>query len=206
MKKTTTFIFCLLALLMTSCLTTRTNVRDYQAVEGKEYKFAKGKQCYLFWGLIPLGRTNVDTPSDGVCQIRTSYRFIDAFVSVITAGIFQMQTIKVMAKRPDNVTVPTPEVQQAPPTTSASQPALQPTPQPVEQPAQPAVQPASQPAAQPAPLPAAIVPAPETNNKDIAPETKQIIFNQADVNKNGIIDESEQAAYNRMLERARKQQ
>lgn len=98
MRKFILFIFC--ALLFSSCMTTRTNVGNYQEQEKtgeKTYTYARGKQCYLFWGLLPLGRTNVATPPHGTCQVRTSYRFLDALVSGITGGIFAMQTITVKA-------------------------------------------------------------------------------------------------------------
>lgn len=98
MRKFILFIFC--ALLFSSCMTTRTNVGNYREQEktgGKTYTYARGKQCYLFWGLVPLGRTNVATPPHGACQVRTSYRFLDALVSGITGGIFAMQTITVKA-------------------------------------------------------------------------------------------------------------
>ena len=85
---------------MQSCMTTRTPVANYQMQEGEKVCYSKGRQCYLFWGLIPLGRTKVATPPDGVCEVRTSYGFWDAFLSVITGGIFEMQRIKVYVKKP----------------------------------------------------------------------------------------------------------
>lgn len=100
MKKTLILTLIAVLLCCTSCLTTRTSLRGYKAVEGEEYTFERGKQCYLFWGAIPLGHTNVDTPDDGVCQIRTYYGPGDAIVTWLTGGIFCMQTIKVKAKRP----------------------------------------------------------------------------------------------------------
>lgn len=86
--------------LLPSCMTTRTSVGSYRETEGDEYVYAKGKQCYLFWGLVPLGRTRVATPADGNCEVRTRYGFWDAFFSVITGGIFEMQSIRVYAKHP----------------------------------------------------------------------------------------------------------
>ena len=86
--------------LLPSCMTTRTSVGSYRETEGDEYVYAKGKQCYLFWGLVPLGRTRVTTPADGNCEVRTRYGFWDAFLSVITGGIFEMQSIRVYAKHP----------------------------------------------------------------------------------------------------------
>lgn len=90
-------------LLLPSCYVTRTRVGGFSE-EVKEdqtstYIYAKGKQAYLFWGLIPLGRTSVATPADGVCEIKTQRRFFDGLLSTITAGIFSMQTIKVRATR-----------------------------------------------------------------------------------------------------------
>lgn len=86
--------------LLPSCMTTRTSVGSYRETEGDEYVYAKGKQCYLFWGLVPLGRARVATPADGNCEVRTRYGFWDAFLSVITGGIFEMQSIRVYAKHP----------------------------------------------------------------------------------------------------------
>ncbi|MCI7338377.1 MAG: hypothetical protein MSH41_07310 [Bacteroidales bacterium] len=56
--------------LLPSCMTTRTSVGSYRETEGDEYVYAKGKQCYLFWGLVPLGRTRVATPADDKQQQR----------------------------------------------------------------------------------------------------------------------------------------
>jgi len=99
--KTIKLIACILlsAICLNSCMTTRTPIQEYKESKGQVYKYSKAKQCYLFWGLIPLGRQTAATPMNQPCEVRTSFRFIDAFVSTITAGIFSMQTIKVMAKR-----------------------------------------------------------------------------------------------------------
>lgn len=90
-------------LLLPSCYATRTNVGGYREEVKEEkartYTYAKGKQVYLLWGLIPLGRTSVATPDDGVCQIKTRYGFGDAILWFITGGIVSMQTIKVTATR-----------------------------------------------------------------------------------------------------------
>lgn len=88
-------------LLLPSCMTTRTNVGSFKEMtkvdDSQTYTYDKGKQFYLFWGLLPLGRRNVSTPQSGNCQVRTAYNFWDAFFSCITGGIFEMQTIKVKA-------------------------------------------------------------------------------------------------------------
>ena len=98
--------------LLPSCMTTRTSVASYRETEGDEYVYAKGKQCYLFWGLVPLGRTRVATPADGNCEVRTRYGFWDAFLSVITGGIFEMQSILVYAKHPQKAAPATDKQQQ----------------------------------------------------------------------------------------------
>ena len=85
---------------ISSCMTTKTNVGTYRETQGEEYTYAKGKQMWLFWGLIPLGRTSVSTPADGNCQVITRYNFGDAIISSLTGGIFTTHTIKIKAKRP----------------------------------------------------------------------------------------------------------
>ncbi|MGK7396466.1 MAG: hypothetical protein ACNS62_17945 [Candidatus Cyclobacteriaceae bacterium M3_2C_046] len=82
-----------------ACMTTKTSVGQYRETFGEEYKYAKGKQFWLFWGLIPLGRTNVNTPGDGNCEVITRYNFGDILISGLTAGLVTSYTIKVRAKR-----------------------------------------------------------------------------------------------------------
>ena len=83
----------------TSCMTTKTNVGAYKETQGEEYTYAKGKQIWLFWGLLPLGRTSVNTPGDGNCQVITRYNFSDVLISGLTAGTVTTETIKVKAKK-----------------------------------------------------------------------------------------------------------
>lgn len=85
---------------MSSCWTTKTNVGAYRETQGNVYTYAKGKQVWLFWGLIPLGRTNVNTPGDGNCQVVTRFNVADFLITVLTGGIFSTYTIKVKAKKP----------------------------------------------------------------------------------------------------------
>lgn len=98
------FFFILLLSSISSCMTTKTNVGTYKETQGEEYTYAKGKQMWLFWGLIPLGRTSVSTPADGNCQVITRYNFGDAVISSITGGILTTHTIKIKAKRPESKT------------------------------------------------------------------------------------------------------
>ena len=61
--------------------------------------YAKGKQIWFFWGILPFGRTSVNTPGDGNCQVITRYNLVDALISGLTGGIVTSYTIKVKAKR-----------------------------------------------------------------------------------------------------------
>lgn len=104
MKKAKSFFTKLLILLaistlLTSCMTTKTCVGEYKEIQEEEYVYAKGKQFYIFWGLLPIGRTNVNTPADGNCEIITRYNFGDVLISSLTCGVINSYSIKVKAKR-----------------------------------------------------------------------------------------------------------
>lgn len=92
-------ILLMVILLSTSCLTTKTYVGQFREKEGKEYVYAKSKQFWLFWGLVPLGRTSVNSPSDGDCKVVTRFNLVDAIVSGLTGGLVTSYTIKIKAKR-----------------------------------------------------------------------------------------------------------
>lgn len=93
------FVVCVLSISFSSCLTTKTNVGAYRETEGYEYVYAKGKQIWLFWGIMPLGRTSVNTPGDGNCQVVTKFNFGDVLISGLTGGLVTTYTIKVKAKK-----------------------------------------------------------------------------------------------------------
>lgn len=88
--------------LLTSCWTTKTNVGAYSETYGERYKYAKGKQVWIFWGLIPAGRTSVNTPKDGNCQVVTRFNVADILITALTGGIVTTYTIKVNAKRTES--------------------------------------------------------------------------------------------------------
>ncbi len=88
-----------LSFFAASCMTTKTPVGNYQALQGEEYTYGKGKQIWLFWGILPAGRTNVNTPSDGDCEVITHFTFVDFLITGLTAGIVTSYSIKVRAKR-----------------------------------------------------------------------------------------------------------
>lgn len=104
----------LVALAMfTSCMTTKTSVGQFREQQGEEYTYAKGKQVWLFWGLFPMGRSQVNTPSDGDCQVVGRTNLGDLLISGITVGIVQTRTIKIVAKRKATAQ-PTPAATQQP--------------------------------------------------------------------------------------------
>lgn len=84
-----------------SCYSTKTYVGEYQEIShngtSDTYTYAKGKQLYLFGGLIPIGHTRVSTPKDGNCEVVTRVSFLDLLISGITCELITMQTIKVNA-------------------------------------------------------------------------------------------------------------
>ncbi len=86
-------------MILASCMTTKTNVGKYRENKGAVYTYAKGKQFWLFWGLLPMGRTNVNTPGDGNCRIVTRFNLLDGLISWATCGLVTSYTIKVKAKR-----------------------------------------------------------------------------------------------------------
>lgn len=92
-------IMLIISILLSSCMMTKTNVGSYKEEQGKEYTYAKGKQIWLLWGMIAIGRTNVSTPTDGSCAVITKRNFADILISFLTIGIVTTYTIKVMDKK-----------------------------------------------------------------------------------------------------------
>ena len=78
---------------------TKTSVGAFKESTGKEYTYSKGKQLWLFWGLIPLGRTDVSTPTNGNCEVVTKFKFTDVLISGLTGGLVMSYSIKVKAKK-----------------------------------------------------------------------------------------------------------
>tara|TARA_B110000459_G_scaffold78931_1_gene88793 strand:- start:201 stop:452 length:252 start_codon:yes stop_codon:yes gene_type:complete len=83
-------------------MTTKTSVGSFNEEEGKEYVYDRGKQMWLFWGLLPIGRTDLSTPSDGTCEIVTKFKFTDVLISSLTGGLVTSYSIKVKDKKQDN--------------------------------------------------------------------------------------------------------
>ena len=83
-------------------MTTKTSIGSFNEEEGKEYVYDRGKQMWLFWGLLPIGRTDLSTPSDGTCEIVTKFKFTDVLISSLTGGLVTSYSIKVKDKKQDN--------------------------------------------------------------------------------------------------------
>lgn len=102
-KITVVVLMLVLTFGMNSCMVTKTPVGKYTETRGEVYRYAKGKQVYLFWGLIPAGRTKVATPTDGTCMVVGKNNFGDLLISLFTGGFVTTRTIKVYGKRVNNV-------------------------------------------------------------------------------------------------------
>lgn len=88
----------ILLISFSSCMMTKTPVGAYLETPGKEVTFDKGKQFWLFWGIMPIGRTHVNTPSNGNCQVTTKIRLTDFIITGLTGGIVTSTSIKVEVK------------------------------------------------------------------------------------------------------------
>jgi len=80
-------------------MTTKTDVGKYRELEGNVYTYSKAKQLWLFWGILPIGKTKANTPDHGDCQVVTRFNLSDALISALTGGIVTSYTIKVKAKK-----------------------------------------------------------------------------------------------------------
>ncbi len=91
-----------LCFTMESCFTTKTYVGE----RGTSYKeYSRGKQWFLFWGLIPVGNPNTPTPSDGKCMVSSKNNFVDMIITGFTGGIVSTRTV--IVKQPtSNIVVP----------------------------------------------------------------------------------------------------
>ncbi|MEI8086689.1 MAG: hypothetical protein WCG93_10790 [Paludibacter sp.] len=100
----TLLLALLIAFSFSSCMVTKTSCGHYREQQGSTYTYAKGKQLWIFFGIIPLGRTGVATPASGDCEVRTQYKFGDFLISAFTGGIITSMSIKVTAKENPRIT------------------------------------------------------------------------------------------------------
>ena len=98
MKNIYSLLLCC-SFLFTSCMTTSTTVGAYSEEAGRQYTYAKGKQIWLGFGLIPLGIVDVSTPVDGNCEVISKFTFGDFLISGLTGGIVSSRTIIVKDKK-----------------------------------------------------------------------------------------------------------
>jgi len=86
------------AAILTSCMTTKTQVGTFKEQTGKEYTYDKVKQVWLFWGILPVGRSSANTPASGNCEITTKLKFVDMLIFTCTGGIVSTYSVRVKAK------------------------------------------------------------------------------------------------------------
>ncbi len=87
-------------MMMQSCYITKTPVGAYSSQSGMPMRYSKGKQVWLF-GLIPLGRTHVNTPATDF-MIEGKQTFGDYLIKFVTLGIIETRTIKCYVKEYNN--------------------------------------------------------------------------------------------------------
>lgn len=89
------------SILFSSCFVTRTTV-GYGPIgtELRTRTFSKVKQRYVVFGLIPLNKVTPQLPPQGTgYEVKTSFSFIDAVVTLVTAGIYGQRTIKILVDK-----------------------------------------------------------------------------------------------------------
>ena len=84
---------------LSSCMTTSTTTGTYLEGTGKPYTYAKGRQFWLSFGLIPLSKTDVPTPSDGNCEVISKFTLGDFLINGVTLGLVSSRTIIVKDKK-----------------------------------------------------------------------------------------------------------
>lgn len=108
MKNIKFFIIAIVAVMMTSCYTTRTYTGNF--IEQTDHgdtnvmPYSKAKQWYVVGSLIPLNMKHVQTPSTGNCEVVTKTKFVDALLGECTLGLFAVRTIEVNAVASDGLT------------------------------------------------------------------------------------------------------
>ena len=102
MKKNRFFLVVMVALsclMMQSCWVTKTPVNDYYLQDGISKRYSKTKQFWFLEGFIPIGRSHVNLPPEGVpFMIEEKFTFGDVLLSGLTGGIITMRTIKCYVK------------------------------------------------------------------------------------------------------------
>ena len=108
MKNIKFFIIAIVAVMMTSCYTTRTYTGNF--VEQTDHgdtnvmAYSKTKQWYVIGSLVPLKMKHAPTPSTGNSEIVTKTKFVDALLGGCTLDLFAVRTIEVNAVASDGLT------------------------------------------------------------------------------------------------------
>lgn len=92
-------LFCLVFSFQ-SCMTAKVDVGGYNDRTDSAMTYSNGRQFWLFWGLIPLGHANVNTPNDGRCQVVMTHSLGDVIISALTGGIVMSEKVKIKVAKP----------------------------------------------------------------------------------------------------------
>ena len=108
MKLLRFIIVAVVAVIMSSCYTTRTSLGDFNKLtdngDTNTIVYSREKQCYVISDLVPLKMKHAPVPSTGNAQVVTKRKFLDGLVSDFTLGIFTMRTIEVLGVESDGLT------------------------------------------------------------------------------------------------------
>ena len=98
-------VISLLWLMMaSSCMTHRHTIGEGPVgTKGKTQIHSRAKQGFIFWGLVPLGRPEPHKPSHGNYQIKTGSNVGDAILGILTAGIVQFRTIRIIVHKEEKI-------------------------------------------------------------------------------------------------------
>lgn len=93
MKKIILFLLLFVtSLSMSSCFVTKTYIGEKST---SYITYSRGKQCFLFWGLLPVGHPKTAAPSNVNCMVSTKLGFVDMLIETLTGGLFSTMTVTV---------------------------------------------------------------------------------------------------------------
>jgi hypothetical protein len=87
---------------LSSCLTTKTSIGAFENSKTTEYTYSQSGQVWIFWGLVPVGRTQVKLPKDCNYQIIERYNAGNIFGMVLTLGFIHSRSIIVKVNPADD--------------------------------------------------------------------------------------------------------
>ena len=99
MKKYVVALGILSTIVLSSCSVQRYTVGNGPiGPQQVERVYARGRNFYLFAGLIPLNRATPVVPSDGNYQIKSSFNVVDWLITGITGGLITSRQTKILIR------------------------------------------------------------------------------------------------------------